>query len=164
MSSRLPLFRLSGYLLIILGVLISTTQRTPAAQPDDLLKEFRHAQLLIETTTSGCVLFNVYIATSSQQKSQGLMYIRSMAADEGMLFIYAQPTQISMWMKNTLIPLDMLFIDNTSRISSIHENAVPLSEAIIQSKTIVVGVLELNGGAAQRYGITPGNRLIFPAG
>jgi uncharacterized membrane protein (UPF0127 family) len=164
MSTGLALVRFSGYLLIILGMLLSTTQRTPAAQPEDLLQEFNRAQLLIETTNSGCVLFNVYIATNSQQRSQGLMYIRSMAADEGMLFIYAQPAQISMWMKNTLIPLDMLFIDNTSRISSIYENAVPLSEAIIQSKTIVVGVLELNGGAAQRYGITPGNRLIFPAG
>lgn len=156
--------RFPGYLLIILGALMSTAQHTPAAQPADLLKEFERAQLLIETTNSGCVLFNVYIATSSQQRSQGLMYIRSMAADEGMLFIYSQPAQISMWMKNTLIPLDMLFIDSTSRISSIHENAVPYSEAIIESKDIVAGVLELNGGAARRYGITPGNRLIFPAG
>ena len=164
MSSGLALVRFFGYLLIILGVLISTTQHTPAAQPADLLKEFNRAQLLIETTNSGCVLFNVYIATNSQQRSQGLMYIRSMAADEGMLFIYSQPAQISMWMKNTLIPLDMLFISNTSRISSIHENAVPLSETIIKSKETVAGVLELNGGAARRYGIPPGNRLIFPAG
>ena len=164
MSSGLALVRFPGYLLILLGMLLSTTQHTPAAQPADLLKEFERAQLLIETTNSGCVLFNVYIATNSRQRSQGLMYIRSMAADEGMLFIYSQPTQISMWMKNTLIPLDMLFIGTTSRISSIHENAVPLSEAIIQSKGVVAGVLELNGGAARRYGITPGNRLIFPAG
>ena len=164
MSSGLALVRFPGYLLIILGALMSTAQHTPAAQPADLLKEFERAQLLIETTNSGCVLFNVYIASSSQQRSQGLMYIRSMAADEGMLFIYSQPAQISMWMKNTLIPLDMLFIDSTSRISSIHENAVPYSEAIIESKDIVAGVLELNGGAARRYGITPGNRLIFPAG
>ena len=164
MSIGLTLVRSQGYLLVILGVLLSTTQHTPAAQPADLLKEFDRAQLLIETTNSGCVLFNVYIATNSQQRSQGLMYIRSMAADEGMLFIYSQPAQISMWMKNTLIPLDMLFIGTTSRISSIHENAEPLSEAIIQSKDIVAGVLELNGGAARRYGITPGNRLIFPAG
>jgi len=164
MSSGLALVRFPGYLLIILGALMSTAQHTPAAQPADLLKEFERAQLLIETTNSGCVLFNVYIATSSQQRSQGLMYIRSMAADEGMLFIYSQPAQISMWMKNTLIPLDMLFIDSTSRISSIHENAVPYSEAIIESKDIVAGALELNGGAARRYGITPGNRLIFPAG
>ena len=114
--------------------------------------------------TSTKHFFNVQVAKSDKEREIGLMGVKKMQLDSGMLFEYPDDSYPSMWMKNTLIPLDMLFIDNTSRISSIHENAVPLSEAIIQSKTIVVGVLELNGGAAQRYGITPGNQLIFPAG
>ena len=134
------------------------------AEPADLLQEFNRAQLVIDSSSRGCILFDIYIANSSKQRSQGLMFIRSMGEYEGMLFIYPQPAEISMWMKNTLIPLDMLFIDDQLKIAVIHKNATPLSTDIISSGIAVNGVLELNGGSAERFGIAPGDLIIFPAG
>jgi uncharacterized membrane protein (UPF0127 family) len=150
--------------LLLLATIAVIQVPARAAEPSDLLREFGRGQLIIDTTQSGCVLFDIYIATSNKQRSQGLMHIRSMGTHEGMLFLYNQPRQISMWMKNTLIPLDMLFISTDAKIASIHENAEVLSEAIIQSSTNVIGVLELNAGAAKLFGIIPGDQLIFPTG
>jgi uncharacterized membrane protein (UPF0127 family) len=135
-----------------------------AAEPADLLREFQQGQLIIDTSESGCVLFDVYFALTDKQRSQGLMHIRSMERHEGMLFLYSRPRRISMWMKNTLIPLDMVFIRSDARVASIHRDAETLSEAIIQSDSDVIGVLELNAGSASYFGIKPGDLLIFPAG
>jgi uncharacterized membrane protein (UPF0127 family) len=135
-----------------------------AAEPENLLREFPRTQLIIDTSNSKCVLFDVYVAQSSAQRSQGLMHIVSMGAYEGMIFIYDDNTHISMWMKNTLIPLDMLFVDKDLRISSTHQNAVPYSEKIIQSGQEVIAVIELNGGSVEYFHLEPGNRIMFPTG
>jgi uncharacterized membrane protein (UPF0127 family) len=121
-------------------------------------------RLIISTASRGCILFDVYVAQTPQQRSQGLMHIESMGQYEGMIFLYAEESSISMWMKNTLIPLDMLFIDRDNHIAHIHKNAVPQSEDIIDSGSAVVGVLELAGGAADYFAIKSGDRMIFPAG
>src|SRR3546814_13522615 len=86
------------------------------------------------------------------------MYRDHLAADAGMLFVYSQPRRVSMWMKNTLIPLDMLFIAPDGRIESIVKRAVPHSLATISSRGKVRAVLELNGGTVDRLGIRPGDR------
>ena len=145
-----------------LAALLSTDSR--GAEPADLLQGFSRAQLIIDSSRRGCILFDIYIANSSEQRSQGLMFIRSMGEYEGMLFIYSQPAEISMWMKNTLIPLDMLFIDDQLKVATIHKDATPLSTDIISSGIAVNGVLELNGGSAEKFGIAPGDQIIFPAG
>ena len=112
----------------------------------------------------GSARFSVEVADDPAERSQGLMNRPSMATGAGMLFVYEQPQRAVFWMKNTLIPLDMLFIDANASIARIHKNAVPMSEAIIESGQAVVGVLELNGGSADYFGIKNGDKIIFPAG
>jgi uncharacterized membrane protein (UPF0127 family) len=149
---------------LLLGITLPAMLMTSAnsAEPADLLRGFNRAQLIIDSSSRGCILFDIYIANSREQRSQGLMFIRSMDEYEGMLFIYPEPAEISMWMKNTLIPLDMLFIDHKLTITAIHKNAPPLSTDIISSGGVVNGVIELNGGSAVKFGIRHGDQIIFP--
>jgi uncharacterized membrane protein (UPF0127 family) len=125
------------------------------------LQSFPKAELTIVTAT-GPHKFTVELATTPAQMEQGLMFRRSLGADAGMLFDYRQPSMAVMWMKNTLIPLDMLFVDQAGRILNIHERAVPGSLETIASAGAVRAVVELNGGTAARLGIKPGDRVVFP--
>ena len=138
-------------------------QALNAAEPADLLEDFGRSQIIIATSNQRCVVLDMYIADTPERRRNGLMFVESMNLYEGMLFIYAQPAEISMWMKNTLIPLDMLFFDPELRIHYIRRNTVPLSEEIISSNGSVIGVIELNGGAAETLGILPGDRIIVPS-
>ena len=110
-------------------------------------------------TQSGRHEIEVEIADTPQTREVGLMNRQSMPADHGMLFDFGASRDVSMWMKNTLIPLDMLFIDETGRVVRVAANARPLSLATIPSGAPVRFVLELNGGAAARYGAKAGDRL-----
>ena len=103
--------------------------------------------------------FTVEIAATEEEIRQGLMFRESLAADAGMLFDFGEVRPASMWMKNTLIPLDMLFIARDGKVRTIKENAEPLSEAIIDSKGPIDYVLELNSGTVKRLGIRTGNRV-----
>jgi hypothetical protein len=111
---------------------------------------------------SGKHVFHVEIVTTPEQMAQGLMYRKSLAPDAGMLFDYGRPQPASFWMKNTLIPLDMIFIGADGRIVNIHERAVPHSLDPIPSAGPVRAVLEVNGGTASRLGIKPGDRVLHP--
>jgi uncharacterized membrane protein (UPF0127 family) len=91
------------------------------------------------------------------------MYVKSLPASRGMLFLFDAPQVATFWMKNTLIPLDLLFIAADGRIIHIVENATPLSEARIDSMGIVTGVLELAGGSSRRLGLKAGDRVRYPA-
>jgi uncharacterized membrane protein (UPF0127 family) len=119
------------------------------------------SELTIETS-AGKQHFAIEEAKTSQQMMQGLMYRRSMAADAGMLFEYDHPQPVAFWMKNTLIPLDMLFIAADGTVLEIHERAVPLSLDPIGTDRPVLGVLELNGGTVSRLGIERGDRVDHP--
>src|ERR1700756_5757308 len=125
------------------------------------LQRFATSELTIVSAT-GPHRFTVEVAETPAQMEQGLMFRRAMAPDAGMLFDYKQPTMATMWMRNTLIPLDMLFVDANGRIVNIHERAVPQSDAIIAAASPVRAVIELNGGTAARLGIKPGDRVLFP--
>jgi hypothetical protein len=149
--------------LFALCALITFAAELNAAKPGNLLNEFPRTKLIIDTSGSGCVLFDVYVAQTPEHRSQGLMYIESMGDYEGMIFTYSASLQISMWMKNTLIPLDMLFIDTDLKIAGMHPDAVPHSEEIIESGKEVVAVIELNAGSIKRFNIAAGDRIIFPA-
>jgi uncharacterized protein len=107
--------------------------------------------------------FSVELALNNRQQMQGLMFRRRMAADAGMLFVYSREEPTAMWMKNTYIPLDMLFIAGDGTIRRIAERTVPMSEAVIASGGPVVAVLELNAGTASRLGLKPGDRIISSA-
>lgn len=102
--------------------------------------------------------FLVEIASTEAQRSQGLMYRYQMAPTNGMLFEFGRTRYVRMWMKNTYIPLDILFIDRNGRIASIAENTEPLSERIIESKVDVDFALELNAGTAKALNIKVGDQ------
>lgn len=106
--------------------------------------------------------FNVELAVTPAEMERGLMYRRELAPDAGMVFDFKQPTKATMWMHNTLIPLDMLFVDGQGRIVNIHPNAVPQSDAVIAAAAPVRVVIELKGGTADRLGIQPGDRVLYP--
>lgn len=114
---------------------------------------------LVVETASGAHNFTVEVARTPTDRSRGLMFRQSLAPDAGMLFLYAQDQPVTMWMRNTPIPLDMLFIARDGRIVKIAERAVPMSETLIASDGNVAAVLELNGGTAGRLGVRPGDRV-----
>ena len=106
--------------------------------------------------------FRVELARTARQHAQGLMHRRRMAADAGMLFIHRRPAPRSMWMKNTFIPLDMLFLGADGTILKIVERTVPLSTRAIRSGKPAIAVLELNAGTAERLGLQEGDRVLSP--
>ena len=113
-------------------------------------------------TKSGVQVFSVEMATTEQEKETGLMYRKELPDGKGMLFDFSPEQQVSMWMKNTYIPLDMIFIRADGRILRIAENTEPLSTKIISSGGLAKGVLEVIAGTAQKYGIQPGDRVAHP--
>ena len=127
------------------------------------LAEFERGEIVIETRGGERYNMEVELATSPQQQAQGLMYRRDMPADSGMLFIYRGERVVSMWMRNTVIPLDMVFIDAEGRIEKVVERTEPMSLKTISSDRPVKGVLELNSGTAARLGLGTGDRVIHEA-
>ena len=105
--------------------------------------------------------FEVYIADSNSKRKKGLMYIESLPSNHGMLFKFDTPRIASMWMKNTYISLDLLFIDKNQTIIKIHNDAKPLNLKSISSKLKVKWVLEVNGGLAEELEIKLGDKIIF---
>ena len=114
-------------------------------------------------TASGKHPIEVELANTPETRETGLMNRDNMADNTGMLFDFGESRFVSMWMKNTLIPLDMLFLDDKGIVTNIAVNARPLSLDIISSQGPVHYVLELNGGAAAAYGAKPGDRLLHSA-
>jgi uncharacterized membrane protein (UPF0127 family) len=113
-------------------------------------------------TANGPVSIVIEVAETEKEREVGLMNRNSMPADQGMLFDFKQTRLVTMWMKNTYIPLDMVFMDEAGTVTHIAANAQPLSLDTISSRGPVRYVLELNGGAAARYGLKPGDRLEHP--
>ena len=107
----------------------------------------------------GTARFTVEIADEPHEQSQGLMHRKKLPFSAGMLFIYPKPQMTSFWMRNTLIPLDMLFLSNTGVVTHIHHEAIPRDETPIPGGTDVLAVLEINGGLARRLGITNGSEM-----
>jgi len=106
--------------------------------------------------------FEVELAVTPQQQTQGLMFRRALKADAGMLFDFHKVKPVAMWMKNTLLPLDMIFIADDGRIAGIAERTIPQSLDIISSPGAVRAVLEVNGGTAEKLGLKVGDRVDYP--
>ena len=140
---------------VIVGVLPSSAQIE--------LQRFEREVLAIETADGRRHAFEVELALTGEQHAQGLMYRRSLAEDGGMLFLYSGAGVLSMWMKNTPIPLDMMFIAPDGRIVEIAERTVPYSLETISSWFPASAVLEVNGGTVARLGIQPGDRVLHRA-
>ena len=107
--------------------------------------------------------FRIELAVTPEQRAQGLMHRRSLAPDAGMLFVYARTREVAMWMKNTFVSLDMLFISAEGEVVRIAERTEPLSLTTIRSGSPVKGVLEVVAGTVARLGIRPGDRILHPA-
>lgn len=120
-----------------------------------------HPAPLVAHTASGDVSFTVEIADEPKEHMAGLMFRQEMADDHGMLFVFPKPRYGSFWMKNTLLPLDIIFIAEDGTVDSVGRG-VPLSEAPVSSDGLIRFVLELKAGLAQRTGIKKGTRLSHP--
>lgn len=148
-------------LLVSVVVVVAAVLVTPAARSQEAGHPIAFASSRLELiTASGRHRFAVELAETDDQRSRGLMFRPFLAADAGMLFIYPDDRIISMWMKNTLIPLDMVFISADGRVVSVHERAVPHSLRPITSGVPARAVLELAGGSASRLGIRAGDRVV----
>ena len=117
----------------------------------------------LQTATGAISRFTVEVADSAAERSTGLMHRESMPTAAGMLFVYPRAGDVSFWMENTLIPLDMVFADPTGTVLHVHANAIPLDRTPIPGGANIKYVLEINGGLARRMGIQPGAILRHPA-
>ena len=112
---------------------------------------------------AGMHLIHAEVAADFSTRARGLMHRKGLAPNAGMLFIFDAPSEQCMWMKNTYIPLDMVFIDGDGRIQQIVEQTTPHSLAIISSREPALAVLEIGGGEAKRLGLHPGQRVLHAA-
>jgi uncharacterized membrane protein (UPF0127 family) len=129
----------------------------PHARADSPSPGFARAPLFIDTARGATLRFDVEVATTGAQRSHGLMFRTELGLDAGMLFVWEREDIVGMWMKNTFIPLDMLFIARDGRIAHIAANTTPKSLKIVSSRWPVRTALELPGGSAARLGIAPGD-------
>ena len=137
---------------------------TSSAGVPELDDNFETDTLVIETDDGSHHEFAVYLAIEPEQQRRGLMFVRKMPADRGMLFVYDVSDNHSMWMKNTYIPLDMLFIRADGSIANIEINTEPLSLESIHASESLNFVLELNAGVTGRLGIDTQSRVYFSGG
>lgn len=129
--------------------------------PAALAKELKREQAVLVTAT-GKHNFDVEIADDDASRARGLMFRRSMGARQGMLFLYPAEQHIAMWMRNTYIPLDMVFIASDGTVRRIEENTETFSERTIESGSRVLAVLEINAGTAAELSLKPGDKVLHP--
>jgi uncharacterized protein len=152
---RLKVQHLTGH---IAGAALASLLLTGAA-----LAEVCRADSVSLRGDWGKARFSVEVADDTAERAEGLMHRRSLPLSAGMLFIYETPQPLSFWMRNTLIPLDLLFIDDRGVVQKIHHSAKPLDETPIPGGDDLLSVLEINGGLAKRLGITEGSEIRHPA-
>ncbi|MFW5835102.1 MAG: DUF192 domain-containing protein [Pseudomonadota bacterium] len=140
-----------GWLLLALFL----ASGVPAAKADETVP-------LVVTSATGEHLFRVEVARTPEETAQGLMFREQMDLDAGMLFLFEPPRRVSFWMKNTLIPLDMIFADTGGRIVGIEADAEPGSLEPRGPDAVVRAVLEINGGLAEQLGIRVGDEIRTP--
>lgn len=153
----MKLFRVFAALAALL-VLLGAPASAALAQQQQQLVGFKPGVVTV-VTASGSHKFEVELAITPEQREQGLMYRQTLGKDAGMLFLYNSPQPIAVWMKNTFIPLDIIFIGADGTIISMHERAVPLSTTTMSSDGLAKAFLELNGGTVSRLGIKVGDKI-----
>ena len=144
---------------LVLAAPLAVAALAARAQEADI--QFKRSSLVVVTAARE-IKFDVELATNDAERARGLMYRKQLAAYEGMLFDFYREMPVSFWMKNTLIPLDMVFIAADGTVKHIHANAVPLSTESVPSRFPVRAVLEINGGSAALLGIKPGDKVRHP--
>jgi uncharacterized membrane protein (UPF0127 family) len=154
--------RRAAVVLATFAMFGSTAARAQTGPIEDLAA-FPRGKLEIADGKKVKHTFEVWLADTPSRQAQGLMFVRSLPSLRGMLFVHESPKPMSMWMKNTYIPLDMVFIDPQGRIQQIVEQTTPHSLAIISSTEPALAVLEIAGGEAKHLGLHPGQHVIHPA-
>ena len=163
---RIAAWRVPLMMLALLPVMPACASQPaaspPPATPEAAADSLQHLRIEIRTA-DGRHWFNVSVADTEAVQEKGLMFVRSLPEDTGMLFPQRVPRIMTMWMKNTLIPLDMLFIDAAGRIVCLREQAVPESREIIGCDQPVMEVLEIAGGESARRHIAVGDQVTHGA-
>ena len=144
--------------ILCLGLLLSGQ----SSQVDDLDSAFEKDVLVIAASQHACYVFDVYLALTRAQQTRGLMFVRYLPKFTGMLFVYRQTRVLSMWMKNTYIPLDMLFIRADGSIANIETHTAPLSLESVSAIEPLNYVLELNAGVTEQLGIDADGHVFLP--
>lgn len=132
-----------------------------AANAEEPVDQAFDKDVLVIAAREACHRFDIYLALSREQQRRGLMRVRTLPASTGMLFVHTNEDYHSMWMKNTFIPLDILFAKSDGSVVSIARNTVPQSLESIRSTEPVMFVLELNAGITENLAIEPGSKLIW---
>jgi uncharacterized membrane protein (UPF0127 family) len=145
------------------ALLMATQAFAETNDARQLDRTFRRSTLQVATPDARLHTFNVWIADDDARRARGLMFVKQLPADAGMLFIYEEPQPISMWMKNTFIPLDMVFVGADGKVLNVVANTEPQSLKTIESKGDALGVIELNAGTAARLHIAKGALVVHAA-
>jgi uncharacterized membrane protein (UPF0127 family) len=147
----------------ILGLLLFVSNPHYGTEPKpENAPTFPHASMTIQRNNGPTYLYDIEVATSSEQEAYGLMFRRVLLQNTGMIFLYQSDQDIHMWMKNTFIPLDMLFVRRDGIIAKIMTHTIPFDLTPLSSGEPVRAVVEINGGDADRLGLEPGDKILFP--
>jgi uncharacterized membrane protein (UPF0127 family) len=150
----------AAHALLAAALLLSAGVALPQAAAPEPLSAFPHSLLAIRTGSGKVVNFKVWEADTPKREEQGMMFIREMDEHTGMLFMFPENRPVTMWMKNTYVSLDLLFLNAHGKIDYIAARATPRSEAIIGPPTPEFAVLELKGGACESFGIKIGDTVL----
>jgi uncharacterized protein len=150
----------SARAILTMGLMIASGAALSQSAAPEPLSAFPQSMLAVRTAGGHVLNFKIWIADTKQREEQGMMFVREMDVHTGMLFMFPENQPVSMWMKNTYVSLDLLFLDAHGKIDYIEANATPRSLAIIGPKTPEYAVLELKGGACEQFGIKIGDRII----
>jgi len=156
---------LKPLLSLIAAAACLPSQGCAADLPEGLLplSSFPRERIVVETRSARRHVFEAWRADTFATRAQGLMFVEKLRPDQAMIFVYDPPERVAMWMKNTLIPLDMLFVDAGGCVVRVHEQARPHSLDSIESGPPVVLVVEIKGGEARARGIGTGDRVTRPS-
>ncbi|MCA0274688.1 MAG: DUF192 domain-containing protein [Proteobacteria bacterium] len=149
-------------MVAVAGLAVSASMTTTGLAQERPMKLPVDPDPLLVTTSKGEVEFRIEIADEPDQRAMGLMYRKDLPNDEGMLFVFEQTQPVGFWMKNTPLPLDLLFIGTDGKVRDILPG-VPFSEAVIAPAEPVRFVLELKAGTAEKSGIKVGDQMRHPA-
>lgn len=149
------------FVSIAIVTAVFTYERWPGARSEPSLASADEGRLEL-VTASGVHVFDVEIAATPEMQALGLMFRTNLPETKGMLFPHAVPREVTMWMRNTYIPLDMVFIRADGTVHRIEKRTEPLSERVIASEGPVSAVLEIAGGTADKLGIKPGDKVRHP--
>ena len=146
--------------LLAAALLIAAGAALPQGAAPEPLSAFPQSLLAIRTSSGKVVNFKIWEADTPKREQQGMMFIREMDEHTGMLFMFPENKPVTMWMKNTYVSLDLVFLNAQGKIDYIAANATPRSEAIIGPPTPEFAVLELKGGACESFGIKVGDKVL----